>query len=58
MTAQRDKAIPTIQLDNHQVIVTRWHPHSHDYVAAPAIKGSMTIAAPLRPPRLSPATHL
>lgn len=56
MTAQREKAIPTVQLDNHQVIVTRWdfppgsetgwHVHGHDYVVVPVTDGKMRLETP------------
>mgnify|MGYP002735277475 CR=1 FL=1 len=56
MTTQREKAIPTVQLDNHQVIVTRWdfppgsetgwHTHGHDYVVVPVADGKMRLETP------------
>lgn len=56
MNKQREKAIPTVQLDNHQVIVTRWdfpagtetgwHTHDHDYVVVPITNGHIRLETP------------
>lgn len=56
MTTQREKATACAQLDNHQVIVTRWdfppgsetgwHTHGHDYVVVPVADGSMRLETP------------
>ena len=50
---QRDKAIPTIQIENSRTIVTEWrfrpgaetgwHRHQMDYVVVPMTGGTLTI---------------
>ena len=50
------KAIPTIQLENERVIVTKWsfppgadtgdHVHAHDYVVVPLTTGKLRLVEP------------
>ena len=52
----RPQASSHLQIDNHQVIVTRWdfppgaetgwHCHAHDYVIVPIIDGKMLLEMP------------
>lgn len=49
----KPQAIPTIQIDNHRVIVTEWrfppgsetgwHTHAHDYVVVPMTDGTLVL---------------
>lgn len=49
----RQKAIPTVQIDNSRVIVTEWrfppgsetgwHTHAHDYVVVPMTDGDLVL---------------
>jgi len=53
---ERLQASNNVQIDNHQVIVTRWdfppgaetgwHRHEHDYVIIPIIDGNMLLETP------------
>lgn len=53
MKMQRKKAIPTVQIDNHDVIVTRWdfpvgaetgwHTHGYNYVVVPITNGYVRL---------------
>ena len=53
---KRSQASSHLQIDNHQVIVTRWdfppgaetgwHRHAHDYVIVPIIDGKMLLETP------------
>ena len=50
------QAIPTLQVDNERVIVTRWtfapgaetgdHVHAHDYVVVPLTSGTLRLVEP------------
>lgn len=50
------QAIPTLQVDNERVIVTRWtfapgaetgdHVHAHDYVVVPLTSGILRLVEP------------
>lgn len=50
------KAIPTVQVDNERVIVTKWsfppgadtgdHVHGHDYVVVPLTTGKLRLVEP------------
>ncbi|MBP6901363.1 MAG: cupin domain-containing protein [Burkholderiaceae bacterium] len=50
------QAIPTLQVDNHRVIVTKWtfapgaetgdHVHGHDYVVVPLTNGKLRLVEP------------
>jgi quercetin dioxygenase-like cupin family protein len=52
----RPKAVPTVQVDNHRVIVTEWrfapgaetgwHRHGHDYVVVPQTDGVLLLETP------------
>ena len=49
-------AVPTVQVDNERVIVTRWtfapgadtgdHVHAHDYVVVPLTTGTLRLVEP------------
>ncbi len=49
----RPQAVPTVQVDNAEVIVTEWrfapgaetgwHRHSHDYIVVPLLDGKLAI---------------
>lgn len=53
MKPDRPKAKPTVQIDNHRVIVTEWrfapgaetgwHRHSYDYVVVPQTTGRLLL---------------
>lgn len=53
MTTERDKAVPTVQIENDRVIVTQWsfspgaettwHTHGCDYVVVPQTTGTLLI---------------
>jgi quercetin dioxygenase-like cupin family protein len=50
------QAVPTLQVDNERVIVTRWtfapgaetghHVHAHDYVVVPLTSGTLRLVEP------------
>jgi beta-alanine degradation protein BauB len=50
------KAVPTVQVDNPRVLVTRWdfisgaetghHVHAHDYVVVPLTSGRLRLQEP------------
>lgn len=50
------KAIPTLQVDNDRVVVTKWtfapgaetgdHVHAHDYVVVPLTTGRLRLVEP------------
>ncbi len=50
------RAIPTVQVDNDRVIVTKWtfppgsdtghHVHAHDYVVVPLTTGKLRLVEP------------
>jgi len=52
----RPRAVPTVQVDNHRVIVTEWrfapgaetgwHRHGHDYVVVPQTDGVLLLETP------------
>ena len=52
----RPKAVPTVQVSNHRVIVTEWrfapgaetgwHRHGHDYVVVPQTSGVLLLETP------------
>ena len=56
MTEARKTAVPTRQLENERVIVTRWdfdigaetgwHTHEYDYVVVPVHTGNLKIESP------------
>jgi quercetin dioxygenase-like cupin family protein len=49
-------AVPTVQVDNERVVVTRWtfapgadtgdHVHAHDYVVVPLTTGTLRLVEP------------
>lgn len=53
MTGKRKKAVPTVQVENDQIIVTEWrfepgvettwHTHQYDYVVVPLSNGTLLI---------------
>ncbi|MFT4580345.1 MAG: quercetin dioxygenase-like cupin family protein [Gammaproteobacteria bacterium] len=53
MNSTRAAAVPTIQIENEQIIVTEWrfapgaetgwHRHGHDYVVCPVTNGSLLL---------------
>jgi len=53
MTNDREKAVPTVQIENDRVIVTEWafspgaettwHTHEYDYVVVPQTTGQLLI---------------
>lgn len=53
---QRPQAVPTVQVDNDQVIVTEWrfapgaetgaHRHGYDYVIVPITDGTLILETP------------
>ncbi|UVK82401.1 cupin domain-containing protein [Pseudomonas sichuanensis] len=55
-TIQRPKAVPTVQVDTDEVIVTEWrfapgaetgrHLHGHDYVVVPMTDGTLLLETP------------
>ncbi|ERV74118.1 beta-alanine degradation protein BauB [Pseudomonas aeruginosa] len=52
----RPQAVPTVQVDNAEVIVTEWrfapgaetgrHHHGHDYVVVPLTDGTLLLETP------------
>ena len=52
----RPQAVPTVQVDNAEVIVTEWrfapgaetgrHRHGHDYVVVPLTDGTLLLETP------------
>ncbi|MES9879636.1 MAG: cupin domain-containing protein [Sedimenticola sp.] len=55
MTNEREKAVPTVQIENERIIVTEWsfapgaettwHTHEYDYVVVPQTTGKLLIEA-------------
>jgi len=53
---QRPQAVPTVQVDNDEVIVTEWrfapgaetgrHRHGYDYVVVPMTNGTLLLETP------------
>lgn len=53
MTIVREKAVPTVQIENDRIIVTEWafspgaettwHTHEYDYVVVPQTTGALLI---------------
>ena len=53
MSTERDSAVPTVQINNEQVIVTEWrfspgaettwHRHGYDYIVVPQTTGQLLI---------------
>ena len=53
MSETRDKAVPTVQVDNDRVVVTEWrfapnaetgwHTHGYDYVVVPQTTGTLLL---------------
>ena len=53
MTIEREKAVPTVQIENDRVIVTEWafapgaettwHTHGYDYIVVPQTSGQLLI---------------
>lgn len=56
MPDNRDRAVPTVKIDNDRVRVTEWrfapgtatgpHRHAYDYVVVPLTTGPLAIVAP------------
>ncbi|KAF1070001.1 MAG: Beta-alanine degradation protein BauB [Pseudomonas citronellolis] len=54
--AERPKAVPTVQIDNEQVLVTEWrfapgaetgwHRHGMEYVVVPVTNGTLQLETP------------
>lgn len=54
--SQRPQAVPTVQVDNDEVIVTEWrfapgaetghHRHGYDYVVVPMTNGTLLLETP------------